>query len=306
MPLLKQRRVLAGKLETTMGTPATLSAGDVIPGVSDVQIDDEIPIHERMVWGGFGEFPGVPGAYKGALKFKVEASGSGTNGTPPLWANVCLASSGFGTATAGLFSTVSAFSAQHSATFQVSIDGVMKQLAGSMGKPVFTGENGKPGVWEFTYSGIWHAVTDVAMPTPVFPAAPPPRFAAAILTFAGGTATATASKLSTDIGTTVDLREDFTQTSGYVSAVITGRKVTGTLDPEATLVATRDDFGTFLSGGTASLSCTIGGLYGYTMTANAIQYREVKEGDRGGKVTSNIKFASVTVGTVDGDFQIQF
>src|ERR1700744_5177177 len=95
MPLLKQRRVLAAKLEVTPGTGVSLTSGtDGIINAFDVQADAEIPYNERLAQGAFGRLPGVVGAYAGGIKFKVEAYGSGVAGTAPAWALVLLEACG--------------------------------------------------------------------------------------------------------------------------------------------------------------------------------------------------------------------
>jgi hypothetical protein len=305
MPLLKKRRVLAAKLETTAGTPVTLASTDCMINAYDVQIDAEIPYHDRTAQGAFGRLPGVVGAYAGSIKFKLEAYGSGAAGTAPAWALVLLESCGMGTAT-GVFTPVSAASAQKTATIAVYEDGIKKELAGAMGTWSFSGEDGKPGYFEFDYKGVWVPPTDSAMITPLFSTVLPPRFAGATLTI--GSYTPTCSKFSIKAGNKVEMREDVTQVSGYIASIITDRYVTGSLDPEATTVATYDAFGTWIAGTTAALTCTIGsGGTGLSIAAPALQYSGVKEGDRNGKVIHNLDFTAAQSGSnVDAEVTITF
>jgi hypothetical protein len=314
MPLLKNRRVLAAKQEVTAGTQIALSSGtDGIINAYDVQIDADIPYNERRSTGGFGRLAGVVGTYGGSLKFKVEAYGSGSAGTAPAWANVLLPSCGM-TSSAGTFTPVSAWTAQKTATLAVLEDGLKKVLYGAMGTWTFHGEDGKPAYFEFDYKGIWAPPVDAAMFTPQFTTVIPPRFAGATLTIGGYTPTA--SKLTIAYGNTVALREDVTQVSGFISAIITDRKVTGSLDPETTAVssqtgdetATYDAFGIWIAGTTAALTNTIGASgTGFTISAAQLQYSGIKEGDRNGKVISDLDFvATQNSTTVDSELSIAF
>jgi hypothetical protein len=306
MPLLKKRRTLAAKQETTPGTAVSLTSGtDGIINAYDVAIDADIPFNERVAEGAFGRQVSNVGAYAGSVKFKVEAVGSGTAGTAPAWATVLLPSCGMA-ASSGLFTPISAFSAQKSLTIAVYEDGAHKYLTGAMGSYTISGEDGKIAVFEFDFKGVWNAPTDVAMFTPQFSAVIPPRFAGATLTV--GSYTPTASKLSIKYGTKVEMREDVTQASGYISAVITDRVVTGTLDPEQTLVATYDAYGAWLGGTVAALSCVIGASgTGMTFSIPVCQYTKIGEGDRNGKVISNLDWMAQQNGsTVDDEFSIQF
>jgi hypothetical protein len=306
MPLLKNRRVLAAKLETTPGTAVTLTSGtDGVINAFDVSIDGDLTYNERMSYGGFGRLAGVTGTQAGSLKFKVEAYGSGTAGTAPAWATVLLPACGM-SVSGGAFSPVSAFSAQQACTIAVLEDGIEKKLAGAMGSWTFNGEDGKVPYFEFTFKGVWQAVTTTALFTPQFGTVVPPRFAGATLTI--GSYTPQCSKLSIAYGTKVEMREDVTQSSGFVSAVITDRKVTGSLDPEAVVVATYDAFGIWLAGTTAALTCTFGASgTGMTITAPDIQYSQIREGDRNGIVTSDLSFVATQNGsTVDNELSITF
>lgn len=313
MPLLKNRRVLAAKQETTAGTAIALTSGtDGIINAYDVTIDADIPYNERRAPGGFGRLAGVVGAYAGSIKFKVELYGSGSAGSSPAWATVLLPACGMsGSPT---FSPISAASAQKTVTIAVLEDGLRKTIYGAMGTFTVHLEDGKVGYLEFDFKGIWSPPVDAAMFTPQFTTVIPPRVAAMTLTI--GAYTPTASKVTIAMGNVVSYREDLTQASGYIATVITDRKVTGSLDPEATAVssqtgdetATYDAFGIWTAGTVAQLTCTIGsGGTGCTITLPDLQYQAIKEGERNGKVTSDLEFVGTQNSTtVDSEITIAF
>src|SRR6185437_7478964 len=172
-----------------------------------------------------------------------------------------------------------------------------KKLVGAMGTWKFNGEDGKVPYLEFDFKGVWTAPTDVGLFSPQFlPSVVPPRFAGATLTI--GSYTPTCSKLSITQGCKVEMREDVTKDSGYIAAIITDRVAKGSLDPEATLIATYDAFGIWMAGTSAALTCTIGASgTGMTIAAPALQYESIKEGDRNGKVTHDLNFVCAQNGS---------
>lgn len=300
MPLLKKRRVLAAKQETTVGTPIALTSGvDEMINAYDVQIDADIGYNERVYEGAFGRQAGVTGTRAGSLKFKIEAAGSGAAGTAPAYALTLLPACGMTTA-AGVFSPSSAFGNQKSITIAVYEDGIVKKLVGAMGSWKFDAEDGHVPYFEFDFKGVWASPADATMFTPQFSAVIPPRFTAATLTI--GAYTPTCSKISLDYGNKVELREDVTNVTGFISAIIVDRVPKGQLDPEATTIATYDAFGIFTAGTTAALTCTYGSSgTGLTIASPALQYSGIKEGDRNGKVTHNLDFMVLQNGSSPDD-----
>jgi hypothetical protein len=306
MPLIKSLRVLAGKLETTPGTGVTLTTGvDGIIDAYDVMIDGEMTYNERVAAGAFGRQTGNVGLHAGSLKFKVPAVGGGTAGTAPAWASVCFESCAMALS-AGTFAPFSASATQQAATFGVYENGAIKKLFGAMGTWTFNGEDGKTPYFEFDYKGVWQPPVDGTMFTPQFGTVVPQAFEGATLSF--GTLTPRLSKISIAYGATVELRQDAGNAGGYVSAIITGRKTTGKMDPEMTLVAAYDQFGIWIAGTPGALSIAFGAAgAGMTIAAPVCQYTGIKEGDRNGIVTSDGDFQCCQNGsTVDSELTIAF
>ena len=246
MPLIKSLRVLAGKLETTPGTGATLVSGtDGIIDAYDVVLEGEISYNERVAAGAFGRQNGSTGTRAGSLKFKVPAVGGGTAGTAPAWASVCFQACAM-TLAAGTFAPFSASATQQAATFAVYENGALKKMVGSMGTWTFNGEDGKTPYFEFDFKGVWLAPTDATMFTPQFGSVIPPAFEGATLTL--GAFSPKISKVSIAYGAKVEMRQDVTNAAGFIAAIITDRKITGKIDPEMTLVAAYDQFGIWLAG----------------------------------------------------------
>jgi hypothetical protein len=165
--------------------------------------------------------------------------------------------------------------------------------------------DGKPSTFSFDFKGVWAAPTDVALLSPTYSAQLPPDFMGATLTI--GSYTPLVSKLSIKVANTVELRNDATQATGFISAVITDREITGSLDPEASTVATHDAFGIWLAGTTAALTATVGASgSGFSFGAPALQAKSIKEGDRGGIQTHDQDFVATCGTTADSELTLTF
>ena len=60
MPLLKRMRVLAAKIETTVGKAGSLAAADAAMSVFNPMMQSTIEMEEREGEGGFGYLSSVP------------------------------------------------------------------------------------------------------------------------------------------------------------------------------------------------------------------------------------------------------
>lgn len=290
MPILKNRRVVAAKIETTAGTAIALAAADAFYA-RDAKIDDETPLEMREDDATLGKRTGVMGPKRGKATFTVELKGSGTAGTSPLWALILLPACGMHE-TAGSWAFTSATANYKTLTIGIYEDGKKRQIHGAMGSFSIEGESGKPVAIKFEFTGILDAESDVALLAPEADTVKPPAFQAATFSF-GAAAVAPTAKFSLASGAKVELREDFTNAGGYIAALITGRDVAGKIDPEATLVATRDYFADFHNGVEQSLSVAIGTVAGniITVAAPKAQAKQISEGDRNGLVVNEHEFS---------------
>jgi hypothetical protein len=289
MALLKQRRVVAAAIETTKGTAESLAADDAFFAYDAiVQYDGDMTA--RKGTGSLSNITSITAGKKGTATFSVEAVGGATSILGTL-----LQGCGFA-GPAGVLTPVSDFADQQTLTIGVYENGIIKVLKGAMGSVDFTGENGKPGTFNFTFSGIWNGVTDgsmLALPSIVTP----PRFASATVTVGGKTPKA--SKFSFSLGNSIQFREDITQDSGYVCAYINDRSMTGSIDPEADLVANWDVYGIMLADTEAALSCSWGPTGNkITISAPHTQITKVTEADRNGLVTHelDVQFNATSAG----------
>ncbi len=305
--MLKKRRILAAKIETTEGTPESLAAGDAVFNVYDMVITPDIPMTERRGQGNLSKLPSVPGARGGKITFSIDLHGSGNSGSPiPAWASTFLPACDM-LATGNIYSFASAHSDGKCLTMGAYEDGVFKSLAGAKGTFSLDGENGKPVKINFEFTGVWQPPTDVALITPTYPTIIPPRFASATLTL--GSYAPIISMLKIAANNVVKLRQTVNNVAAYLAAAITDRNANGSLDPESTSVAAHDAHGLWIAGTTAALSCVVGTVAGNTVTlaAPALQRTNVQPGDRDGLQIDTIDFElkrSVSLG--DDELTITF
>ncbi len=299
-PLLAKKRVLGAAREAAVGTAETLAAGDAAFNVFDAQIQPTTEWIKRAGQSAFSQLAGVPGPESGTATFRTELHASGVEAEPkPVWATTFLPACGFIDSadddTMELSSTAPADgetdAAVRTLTIGAYIDGVYKAIKGAMGNPVFNFEAGQIAGVDWTFHGVWIDPADVAILTPDYPAIAPLRFVSSGLSIAGAWAPVV-NKLSIDLGNVVTLREDSTKAEGYVSAIITGRDITGTMDPEMALVATKDLHNEWLTAVEQSLGLTLNGGAGNTIAfaAPKMQFTNLQEAEREGVLTEDLSF----------------
>jgi hypothetical protein len=300
--MLSKLKVIGAKTETTQGTAIGLGVTDFIEAM-DVESNPDVELIEvPRVSASIDPFAQITGKKSQDVKFKTFLKGSGVKDTaiPPLDAllQACGLTSTAITSTSVTFAPTSApasanyYGPGKSATINLyegaSATGLCKIIAGAMFNPKFTFEAGKPAIIEFSGKGKYTAVTDVAFPsnTPVL--TDPPIVQSC--TFTTQSYAAIISKLEIDLGNEVVSKDDVHGVSGLLGYHITGRKPTGSCDPEAVLVATHNYYGIMAAGTTGQLQIIIGTGSGlvWTITCPKVQYGKIGTADRSGLMTFNV------------------
>lgn len=306
MPLLKRKRVLAAKVETTIGTAESLTGSEGSFNAYDVIIQPQIEVTPREGQGGFGRLSGVPGQRKGTASFKVDLAYDGT--TVPTLASVLFPGCGWVQST-GLFTPRSEAPGSNVKTLTIGcyIDGVFKSIAGAVGTCKIVCPAGRMITVEFEFQGVWQAPTDTAIIAPTYPTASPWRFASATVTY--NSVAAKVENVTFDMGNEITFREDATTASGLHSAIIVDRMPKITCNPEAVTVATQDVYGLWIAPTEASFVVVLDGPTNsdITLTAPKAQIMNAQEGDRGKIVTNEIELICNKNGaTHDQEFSIDF
>jgi hypothetical protein len=273
-PLLEVQDVIAAKIEATSGTAEALTATEGVFNVLNPVFDDEIAENERMGQSSSSRLPSVPGTRSASIKFSIEACGLGSAGDVPVWADTFLPACGW-VKTGSVFSPVTGSTSQKSLTFGKYEDGVLRVAAGCRGTfTVDASEVGKPVLFNFDFKGVLQDDSDVALIAPTYPTTIPPAWLGSTITL--GSYTPLISKFSVAANNELYLRPDPAVAQGYRNCVIVDRNPTCTLNPEATLVATRNWQTLIKSSTQEALSIAIGTVTHNIVTIGAPKAQAVK------------------------------
>lgn len=216
--------------------------------------------------------------------FSTELKGSGTAGTAPEIGPLFRACNFTETIAAGAsvsYDPNSLQSTAESITIWVYIDGICHKVTGCRGTfdmELKAGEYGKI-KWEFT--GLYQGPVDLALATGTFNQTIPARFLSA--QFALDSYAGIIENCKISIGNEITKRVSANAITGILEYFIKQRNVTGNVDPEMVLVATKD-FWTLWSGSSAvAFTARVGSTAGNicTITGPRVQLSEaLKYGDR--------------------------
>lgn len=296
MVLLARKRILAAALETTTGpgTAETLTEVDAAINVFDARLGPAAEFDEREGQGSLSPIAGVPGALVGECTFWTELIGGPGAGVQPLWAAVLLPACGFVDATGGVYGPVSegpGMTNVKTVTLGLYQDGKVRTLRGAAGNVVFRMTSGRMVRAEFTFRGIWDGEKDDGLLTPTYPTEAPLKFTGSGLAIDSWEPKV--SELALDLGGDVQMREDSADVSGYASAVITGRRVRITFNPEATLIGGaggHDVYGEWAARTPGALSLALGdGENGVAFAAPAVQIVAATPEDRAGIAVDSVE-----------------
>lgn len=306
MALLKRKRVLAAKIETTSGTAIALTGTDASYNAYDIMIQPEIEFIDREGQGSFGHLPSVPGGYKGKATFKTDVSWDGTL-TEPAWADAFLPACGL-VKTGQVFTPRSEAPGSNVKTLTIGcyVDGIFKSICGAAGTFKLVCPTGKMAYIEWEFTGVWVPPTDVAIISPTYPTASALRYANSTTTW--NSVALCLENITLDIGNEVIMRE-CAAANGYEAALITNRKIKITGNPETKLVATQDRYGQLLAMTEGILTWDIDGPTTSVLTIAAPKAQLVKnqEGDRNKMVVDDLEWqANQNASTIDTELSITF
>lgn len=309
MTLLKRKRVLAAKIETTTGTAIALTGSDGTFNAYDVVIQPNIAMTQREGQGGFGMLASYPEGMSGKATFKIDVSWDGVG--VPVWASTFLPACGM-VATGNIYKpkteAPSSTSSVKTLTIGCYVDGVFKSIRGASGTVKLVCKTGSIAVLEFDFTGVWVPPTAVAIIAPTYSIEPSLRYATSTTTW--NSVGLCLESITLDFGNTVTLRECATTVQGFDNAIITNRNPKVTANPEAKLLATQDRFGQWIASTEGILTWNFPGGAASTFVVVSVpkaQLMNCQEGDRNGLVTDELEFSCNRNGsTVDEEFSIEF
>lgn len=289
-PLGMRRKLIGAAVESTSGTPETVSAALTNTMAYDVKAQAEglYDEGERKPHGHYhGTVDAVLGAHVGKLTFRTELIFN--DGLMTL-----LQGCGFTTSGGGASPTVatpnSDLSAHKTLTFRIWEDGRYKVLAGAVGTFTLEAEAGGRVFANWDFSGIWQAPVDGAMPA-FAPVTAQSYRAQAITLTVGGSALPQMDGFTLDAAREIEPRQTVTTASGLAHFLVSDRQPTLTLAPEARLVAGHDAWGLLLAGTTAAVQIILTNPASKTLTIDAAraQRLSVTDDERDKKLVDSIE-----------------
>jgi hypothetical protein len=315
MPLLRQRQQIAIKQEATAGTAETLAAADAIMHTGIATYDPDVLMTPReSMTASVSHRGSVVGTQAAKIGFKMYLRGSYSHTTGAVIApsagvtdpDFAVPMKGCGlaqTVSAGVSYTYTPSSTTivdettgAYCTVTLYEDGKAYKIHGAVGNVVLTLQVGMPILAEFEFTGLYNAPTDTALLSGiVYPTFAEPPFLSAALSLIGSYATAKIGSLKLDLGNTIAMRAYPNTATGFFTAQITGRKPSGSLDPEEVLAATNNFFSQWIAGTSGAITTgtfpSTGTTFNkFSLTIPAAMYQKVGRADRDGIGTAPLDF----------------
>ncbi len=311
--MIIKRRILGWKIESVYRTDSVpVAATDAILVMNPSWGYEGLRYNDRpAVRASIAKLQGIFGGTLKAFTFDVEVKGSGTAGTAPEIGNI-LRTAGFDetivAVTSVTYAPVSDVATHESAAVYMWDDGKLIKLLGCQVMALsFARKVGEVDMMSVTVVGHPEAETDVVFPAPTYDTTKPNAVKGVPFTVGGYAATI--GELNFDMGLEVSTPPDISKENGYGQIRIVGRGITGSFDPENTLVATNDWEGDFQAGSTLALSGgTVGTVAGnrHAITMPGIAATNLAPGDKDGIGSLEYSYEAVEVGGVDNEISIAF
>lgn len=260
MPRYTRNTVLLAKIESVYGTdPTPTGAANAIycydPSLTPMELVKAERAPARPY---FGPDATVVGGTPVKLEFSVDLAGGGAAGTVPAFGALLRACGLAETVAAGVDVTYAPVSTGfESVTLYANMDGVNHKITGARGTVSFDFSNGSIPKAKFSFTGLYNAPTDTALPSLTLTSWQKPlpmnKVNTTPLTFHG--LSPVVSKFSLDIGNAVGWK-DWVNNAEEVR--LTDRKVSGSITVQADTVATKDWQATARAATLAALSLTHG------------------------------------------------
>lgn len=273
---------VAVKIETTEGTKIAQTAADVIltgpPKFTPAQEQTE----RNATSATMSPFATIPGSRQATISFPIELMGAAAAGTAPHYSaalRACGVSETIVGATSVTYKPLT--NDVTPATVSIYEDGKIKRIWGARGSAVINADSGKPATAELIFTGAdWEEVDGALLTGVTYPTILPPVFMG--ITFTIDTYAAVIKALGLDLGNEIALRPSAAAASGFLSAIITGRKPMLTFDPEEVLAATKDFFAAWRSGSLLAMSAAWGSVAGnrLALTGPKVQYQKIDSAER--------------------------
>ena len=297
MAQLTRKRVILIEAESSYGTDPTPAATDVVL-VRDLSITPQSSdvVNRDVVRPYLGASQQLLANTRVECTFSVELAGSGTAGTAPRYGSALKACGFSETVASGTSVTYEPISASFSSvTIHYNVDGVRHVVTGCRGTFAVNAAVGEIPSIDFTFTGIYNAPTDVALPSVTYGNQATPLIfkngnttSFQLLSYAGAL-----MNLTMDVGNSIVYRE---LVGGTKEVLLTDRAANGSVTIEAPLTGTKDYFAAALTDTTlGNLTVTHGTAAGniVRITSAKVDIGDIAYGEADGVTMLEIPYTLV-------------
>jgi hypothetical protein len=309
MALLLRKRLILIETESSYGTDPTPTGTDAVL-VSDLSITPQSSdvVSRDLIRPYLGASAQLLANTRVECTFSVELAGSGTAGTAPQYGKALKACGLAETIAAGTSVTYDPVSSGfESVTIHYNIDGVRHKMTGCRGTVAITASVGEIPTLDFSFTGIYNAPDDTALPSPTYSNQADPLLfkngnttSFQLLSFAGSL-----QDFSFELGNEIVYRELIGATR---EVLITNREATGSVSIEAVLMASKDYFASAVNDAAAlgNLQFTHGTAAGNIVqfTSSKVDIGDVSYGDSDGIAMLEIPYTCVPTSATATEFDL--
>jgi hypothetical protein len=306
-----RNRVLLAKVETAYGsdpTPTVAANAIEAKNIKVNYIGDKL--ERDNVRNNISAVSPVIGKRHVEVTFECELKGSGTKGTAGRIGALLQACSFTETTSAGssvIYTPAS--TSQKSVTMYIydidSASTVLKKITGAVGNLQVKCTAGQYGTLSFSMKGLYNAPSDVAAPTdPTYETTLPPIVESASFTL-NSVSGLYVNEVNINVNNEIAERDDISTANAIAAFTVTGRKPSGSFNPEAVIIATYGFWADWIASTQRALSMVIGSASGNkcTITAPKVTIDSIGDADRNGILTRDIPFS---LGMNAGNDEMQF
>lgn len=307
MPLLTRKAIILAKIESSYGvdpTPTGAANAILISNLNVTPLAAEF-INRDNYFPYLGNADSVLASYSAQVSFEVEIAGAGAAGTAPAWGPLLRACGFAETVNAGVSVEYDPISATFPSVYiYLNQDGVLHKLRGARGDVNLVFNARQIPKLQFTFTGMYVAVTDAAAPTPTFTGFIKPVACnkTNTPTFSLHAASSCLEAMTLNMANQVVHRDLI----GCESVQLTDRRPAGTISFEATTVATKDWWAAITAGTLGALQLIHGTAAGNIVQIDApnVQILDPTYGDSDGNVMLNGNLALIPGGSGNDEIQI--
>jgi len=297
MAQLTRKRVILIEAESSYGTDPSPAATDVVL-VRDLSITPQSSdvVNRDVVRPYLGASEQLLANTRVECTFSVELAGSGTAGTAPRYGSALKACGFSETVASGTSVTYAPISSSFSSvTIHYNVDGVRHIVTGCRGTFVLNAAVGEIPSIDFTFTGIYNAPTDTALPSVTYGNQATPLVfkngntsGFSLLSYSGAL-----MNITMDVGNSLVYRE---LVGGTKEVLITDRAANGSVTIEAPTIAQKDYFTAAL---TDSSLGNLAFLHGTTagnkvqLTSSKVDIGDVAYGEADGVAMLEIPYTLV-------------